>query len=397
MLPGGWYLFRHGHAADITSEHVAAWLRFGQSRVTGRFTLAVPVVPPRYATDAMIRTAAIDPADRKLYAEMPASVRAETMSLNLGNANLTVPVAGAGAFRPLSDLLLSHARIEPGGADERNLGHLMSASCCPRLRRLWLEHITGLAALRLHAAAALEELRLNHVQGLTTLELDAPGLRALHVAGCYRMVDVGSTARISAPMLEVMACADTCPPDGLQFDGAASVRLLEKMFLWSHAPDEHWNAGAVWLLQHCTAADSLSVDIACFENDTCSEAGCLCNLDDDPTITLEHLREVKITGFPSSMYHRSLVQLMITGAPALEKMTVELIKDPLSKGQNDSKDPGFNMTCKGQWAPPISGRSPGHRNVTIYEWEADAKREEGREGLDGLALSRWVGDGKQVL
>ena len=108
----------------------------------------------------------------------------------------------------------------------------------------------------------------------------------------------------------------------------------------------------------------------------------------DPTISLEHLREAKITGFPSSMYHKSLVQLMITGAPALEKMTVELIKDPMSKGQNGSEDPGFNMPSKGQWAPPVVGRSLRHGNVTIYEWEAEVKREEDREDLDSLALSR---------
>ena len=73
------------------------------------------------------------------------------------------------------------------------------------------------------------------------------------------MVDGGSTARISAPTLETLACANACPPAGLQLDGTASVRRLEKMFLWSHAPDERWNAGAMWLLQHCTAADSLGV------------------------------------------------------------------------------------------------------------------------------------------
>ncbi|RLM99723.1 hypothetical protein C2845_PM06G30050 [Panicum miliaceum] len=37
MASGGLYLFRHGHAAGITSAHVAAWLRFGERRVTRRF------------------------------------------------------------------------------------------------------------------------------------------------------------------------------------------------------------------------------------------------------------------------------------------------------------------------------------------------------------------------
>jgi hypothetical protein len=75
------------------------------------------------------------------------------------------------------------------------------------------------------------------------------------------------------------------------------------------------------------------------QNDTCSKAGCLSNLEDDPTISLEHLREAKLTGFPSSMYHKSLLQLMITGAPALEKMTVELIKELIVKGAERQRGP----------------------------------------------------------
>jgi hypothetical protein len=201
MASGGLYLYRHGHAAGITSAHVAARLRFG----TRRFTLAVPVLP-RHARKT---PAAAALPERKLYAEMPASVRSETMSLTLGNAALAVPVAGAGAFHALADLLLSHARIVPASTEERNLGRLRSAASCPRLRRLWLEHIAGLAALRLRATAALEELRLDHIRDMSALELDAPGLRALHVAGCYKMASDDAAVAISAPRLETLACA-TC-------------------------------------------------------------------------------------------------------------------------------------------------------------------------------------------
>ncbi|CAN6343093.1 unnamed protein product [Urochloa humidicola] len=435
----GWYLFRHGHAADITPEHVAAWLRFAAARVTGRFTLAVPAPPPVVIGGTR---AAVDPAVRKLSAELPASARAQAMSLNMGGAALAVPAAAA--FGALTDLALSHARVEPGGADERNLGELLSASSCPRLRRLRLERVAGLATLRLRAAATLEELRLERLRELTALELDAPGLRALHGDQCFRLMDGGSTARVSAPALETLAWAEVCPPEGLQLD-APSVRRLDKIFLYSHTPDdEDWNAGAVGLLQQCTAVDSLRVIIAPFQtigfgiedikermscvpvlgnltnltihvdggrwhklkatisglvakcsrvqclsidiksaNDSCSTPGCLCKLEDDPTISLEHLREAKITGFGSSSYHRSLVQLMIAGAPALEKMTVEFIKAPLSQRQqnDDSEDLGFNMPCKGQW-------SPGHGDVTIYEWTADSKREKARQDLGDPTLSR---------
>lgn len=275
MASGGLYLFRHGHAADITSEHVAAWLRFGERRVTGRFTLAVPV-PPRHAKTT--KTAAgpgVPVPERKtslLSAAMPASARAETMSLTLGNATLTVPpVAGAGAFAALTDLLLSHARIERNGNgtddNERNLGRLLSASCCPRLRRLRLAHIAGLSALRCAApapaAATLEEVRLEHVRDMAALELDAPGLRELHVADCYRLASDDAAVAISAPRLETLACADMCRPERLRLHGAETVRRLDRIFLWSHGhPAGYSNAGAVWLLRNCTAAHSLGVHIS---------------------------------------------------------------------------------------------------------------------------------------
>ncbi|KAL6643652.1 hypothetical protein ACP70R_018418 [Stipagrostis hirtigluma subsp. patula] len=44
LPPEGFYVFRHGHAADITSAHLAAWLHFAELRVTGSFTLAVPTL-----------------------------------------------------------------------------------------------------------------------------------------------------------------------------------------------------------------------------------------------------------------------------------------------------------------------------------------------------------------
>ncbi|KAL6643645.1 hypothetical protein ACP70R_018411 [Stipagrostis hirtigluma subsp. patula] len=353
----GFYALPHGHAVDITSAHLDAWLRFGERHAARSFTLAVPTLsgPGRKAA------AAAAAAGMKRLAEFPASARTETMSLSLGEASLTVPAAGAGAFRALGDLLLGQVWIEPGSADERNLSHLLSSSCCLQLRRLRLVHITGLAALRLGAAATLEELRLDHLGDMASLELDAPGLRELYVTECFMMVSKGATAAISAPRLETLACDSMCHPDRLlQFDGAATVRRLEKIFLWSHVlPGRCCNAGALWLLQHCTAADSLSlemssamegddteemvrtsvpqlpsitsltidvnlgrwhnfkafiaelvtkcsrvehlsIDIQC-ANNACLKAQCSCKgKDDDQKISMERLREAKITGFRGS-------------------------------------------------------------------------------------------------
>ncbi|CAL4891955.1 unnamed protein product [Urochloa decumbens] len=431
MASGGFYLFRHGHAADITSCHVAAWLRFAERRVTGRFTLAVPVLPRQHAKKTA--AAAAPPPERKLYAEMPASARCSAMSLTLGNATVSVPAvpAGAAAFAALTDLHLSHARIPATGANERNLGDMLSAGSCPRLRRLRLEHVAGLAALRLRAATTLEELRLNNVRDMAALELDAPGLRALHVADCYRLASDDAAVAVSAPRLETLACADMCRPERLRFDGAANVRRLDKIFLWSHGrPGVYSNAGAVWLLQHCSAANSLGVHISppvaknwkdmeemmspvpqlpnitsltidaqwqhleasvaklivkCsrlerltidFSRpcDPCSNPRCFCYREagwDDQNISLEHLREGKITGLRPSDDHLSLVQRVIASAPALERMTVELY---IGKELDCSSIP-----CnRGHWAPCVSGQSSRRVCNQAYEWTPGKKRDAGQ-------------------
>lgn len=200
----------------------------------------------------------------RLVAELPASARAVVMRLALGNASLTVPHAGAGAFHALADLRLSHARIEPGTPSEANLGRLLSASCCPRLRRARLEHVLGLAALRIESAAAtLEELSLDRLPDMTSLELlDAPGLRTLRVVSCGRMLLREASAAIHAPKLEHLACGAMCHPDRLEFTGLDTVRRLKNIHLWSHLHERRRNAWALWLLSHCTAMDSLSLRIA---------------------------------------------------------------------------------------------------------------------------------------
>uniref|UniRef100_A0A0E0MN04 F-box domain-containing protein n=1 Tax=Oryza punctata TaxID=4537 RepID=A0A0E0MN04_ORYPU len=162
----GWSSYvAHRHAAGITTSRVAAWLRFGQRH-------------------------------------LPCSARAEAMRLTLGRARLTVPAAvAAGAFRALSHVVLAAA------ADELRLGHLLSSSCFPRLRRLSLDHVDGLAALRLVAAAAtLEDIRLVDLHTLVRLDVDAPELRLLRVGCCGWMVyyDDAAAMRISAPRLEAL-------------------------------------------------------------------------------------------------------------------------------------------------------------------------------------------------
>ncbi|CAN6338454.1 unnamed protein product [Urochloa humidicola] len=81
------------------------------------------------------------------------------------------------------------------------------------------------------------------------------------------------------------------------------------------------------LITKCSRLQRLSINIEC-ANDACSKPLCFCNGKDDQKISMEHLREVKFTHFRPLKYHMSFVQLMMEGAPALERMTVELQQYP---------------------------------------------------------------------
>ncbi|OEL35272.1 hypothetical protein BAE44_0003709 [Dichanthelium oligosanthes] len=340
------YLYKHYHAADITSAHVGSWLRFSAQRVTGRFTLAVPLerkerltvldaeeedgdeeeeevlaadeaveeedgaaaameedvvagaeevddepmagygdVDPDELPEAVeedeegVEAELEDEEDEELVAEynvynlgkdeervfsveLPCSTRAKEMSLTLAKATLTVPAASAGAFRSLTDIMLSHVCLKAGNGDDIRLGHLLSSCCSPLLRRVQLKYTEGLAALRLDAADRLVELRLFWLPGLQTLDVDAPGLRYLGVRDCGK----DTAMRISAPELEVLACDSICHAEQLRFDGAGSVRRIEDLPLYSHRLTPHnkydyENSAALWLLRHCTSLNQLSVKL----------------------------------------------------------------------------------------------------------------------------------------
>uniref|UniRef100_A0A0E0I4R6 F-box domain-containing protein n=1 Tax=Oryza nivara TaxID=4536 RepID=A0A0E0I4R6_ORYNI len=221
-----YYFHDHRHEADITLSRVDSWLRFAERHVKGRFTLEVPLVAPVAARtprrgEAGTAATSVTDDDEVVVVELPRSTRAEVMSLTLGYATVSVPATGA--FRALTDFTLHHAVLDAGsgGDDDLRLGHLLSSPCCPRLRRLCLRHVAGVATLRLDAAAALEELRLVHLPDLQWLDVDAPGLRLLRVGDCSRLPYSDSSAMaISAPRLEVFSCESLVDPERLEFDTA---------------------------------------------------------------------------------------------------------------------------------------------------------------------------------
>uniref|UniRef100_A0A0E0MN18 F-box domain-containing protein n=1 Tax=Oryza punctata TaxID=4537 RepID=A0A0E0MN18_ORYPU len=254
-----WSFYEQPCAADIMSSHsrAAAWLRFAGRHV--RRTFAVDLPPLGWRRDRQA-AAVVTAGD---LAELPRTARVETMRLQLGNATLTLPVpgaVGAGSYSALTDFHLHQATLAGAGAN--NLGHLLSSSCSPRLRRLGLTFVDGLVELRLDAAGTLEELELVVLPDLRLLDVGAPGLRLLRIDLFDMNYHDPTPVRISAPRLEALACDDMLSPAQLQFDGAAAVRHIKNLAFYFYYPvDDVLNATTVWLLKNCTAMDHLELDL----------------------------------------------------------------------------------------------------------------------------------------
>uniref|UniRef100_A0A0E0MN30 F-box domain-containing protein n=1 Tax=Oryza punctata TaxID=4537 RepID=A0A0E0MN30_ORYPU len=364
-----------------------------------------------------------DKEEEEEAVELPASSRAEAMSLNLGGANTTVPIAGAGAFRALTDFTLCRAKINAKNNDDLCLGHLLSSPCCPRLRRLELRHIAGLIRLHLDAADTLEELRLVYLPDLLRLHVDAPGLRLLRVSHCDDLPysDDPVPARVSAPRLEALAW------DGLEdmacreFVATTTVRHLKKISLFSHGGDED-NVAAVSLLKGCTSVDHLELRLTVRvlrSEDTVKDIPHLptvtklrldvntwwcghtvgatlariierCNniehlsirvrglWEEDQKIQLEHLKKVEFKGFIPFDDRKSLLRLLLKNASALEKITVKF--DPSYIFENPKDKIDFDMPgYQGSWIPcDWKFRECGlFDDGTKYEWTREKPTEEG--------------------
>ena len=154
---------------------------------------------------------------------------------------------------------------------------------------------------------------------------------------------------------------------------------------------QHLEASIANLIAKCSRLERLSIDISrpvspiilaricqtrsknvsfCLSGDQhlqcdpCSNPHCFCHREggwDEQAISLDHLREGKITGLRPSDDHLSLVRRVIASSPALERMTVELY---IGKEIDCSSIP-----CnRGHWAPCASGQSSRRVCCKAYEW-----------------------------
>ncbi|KAL6614788.1 hypothetical protein ACP70R_037058 [Stipagrostis hirtigluma subsp. patula] len=115
------------------------------------------------------------------------------------------------------------------------LGDLVS-SCCPRLRRLDVEHAGGMRKLLWFGWAA-------------------------SIAGGGNFID--RVARIAAPVLQDIAMSIITPYSrlGLYIHDLSSVRRLSDLRLGMHGQYHHRDIGSLWLLENCTGVDNIKISI----------------------------------------------------------------------------------------------------------------------------------------
>ncbi|CAL4945128.1 unnamed protein product [Urochloa decumbens] len=207
--------------------------------------------------------------------ELPSSAKLEAMYLDLDDAWVRLPATVV--FVSLTDLALESIKV--AGDNVLLLSRLVSSACCPNLQklRMWFITLRHQQQNLLLEAGALTELSLYRIDGMTSLEVNTPSLRVLLVEGCDHL----GSLEASAPSLEklhIEGCEDlesfvasaprleklSWKKNGLLIidQDFPSVSRL-KLHLYSHgyAYGDDSNCGSINLLQRCSSASCLSIDL----------------------------------------------------------------------------------------------------------------------------------------
>ena len=115
-----------------------------------------------------------------------------------------LPVAASAKYEALTDLTLCSASFfdgESSAGGGRTLGDFVSSSCCPRLRKLEISSIKGLAQLAI-CSQTLERFELESANDLRVLDVTAPNLRVLELHDCCFGDESNNKIRIVSSRLQ---------------------------------------------------------------------------------------------------------------------------------------------------------------------------------------------------
>ncbi|CAD6210245.1 unnamed protein product [Miscanthus lutarioriparius] len=161
-----------------SQEKVNGWLRYAMQRVVKSFRLDLP--NPRHIMFRPWPPLRVDgPA-----VVLPDRGRMTSIEMFLPSCySFQLPVAASAKYEALTDLTLCSASFfdgESSAGGGRTLGDFVSSSCCPRLRKLEISSIKGLAQLAIRSET-LERFELESANDLRVLDVTAPNLRVLEL------------------------------------------------------------------------------------------------------------------------------------------------------------------------------------------------------------------------
>ncbi|TVU44397.1 hypothetical protein EJB05_03836, partial [Eragrostis curvula] len=173
-------------------------------------------------------------------AHLPSSSKLQTLRLVVDGTRVWLPTTVV--FPSLTDLTLESMRLADD-RDGRILAAFLSPACCPRLQKLRMRNVEfgSLYLPVLIEASNLSELSLVNLGEMISLELRTPGLRVLCIKDCP---ELDTLTVIVAPRLDI------------NVDLSSHVEMED-----GEESAESVNDGAVLLLQRCSLAKSLEVDL----------------------------------------------------------------------------------------------------------------------------------------
>ncbi|CAM0146488.1 unnamed protein product [Urochloa decumbens] len=209
------------HGCCASPERVSEWLRYAMRRVVRSFSLELPcrrTTPSRILQlmQGLLPNEVDEPA-----VVLPSHGSTASISMDLSDYWLQLPVAAAAKYEALTELELSKALF----ISEEAPGELVIRS------------------------ETLEELKLFNAKALRTLDVAAPSLRVLKLDHCFHgtqsfdgsaHVGTKKLARIAAPTprLEEIAIHHVpgCRRPRLEIHDMANVRRLSNVHLYMHGP-----------------------------------------------------------------------------------------------------------------------------------------------------------------
>ncbi|XP_021308928.1 uncharacterized protein LOC8085284 [Sorghum bicolor] len=266
--------FSRSSLVYTSQEKVNGLLRYAMQRVVKSFRLALPVLRVRATSSSSpLRV------DGPLAVVLPDHGRMTSISLSLkARYRIQLPVSASAMYEALTELKLTNVSFfgdeDDCSAAGRTLGDFVS-SCCPRLRKLDLLLLKGLAQLAIRSET-LETFKLRSAEDLRVLDVAAPNLGVLELHDCFGdgSDDVDNDEHVTVARTRIIVSSSRlqeigirhlywwCRRPDLEIQDLTSVCRISSLRVNMHGQyyDRATDVG-FWLLEKCPSVEHLDVEL----------------------------------------------------------------------------------------------------------------------------------------